>query len=79
MQVNVHHAKTHLSRLLDKAAAGEEIVIARAGKPVARLVALDTRRKPRRLGQFAGEAFEMTNDFDELPDDILRGFEGESA
>ncbi|MBI4706052.1 MAG: type II toxin-antitoxin system Phd/YefM family antitoxin [Deltaproteobacteria bacterium] len=79
MQINVHHAKTQLSRLLDRAAAGEEIVIARAGKPVARLVALDARREPRKLGQFTGQPFEIAGDFDELPDDMLLGFEEEST
>lgn len=48
--VNIHEAKTHLSRFVDQAAAGEEILIARAGKPVARLVSLaSTERKPRAL------------------------------
>ncbi len=49
--VNIHEAKTQFSRYVDQAEAGEEIVIARAGKPVARLVALETvNRKPRKLG-----------------------------
>ena len=49
--VNIHEAKTHLSRFVDQAASGEEILIARAGKPVARLVALaPTELKPRTLG-----------------------------
>ncbi len=52
--VNTHEAKTHLSRLLDEAAAGEEIVIAKSGKPVARLVAMEAARKPRTLGTLAG-------------------------
>jgi prevent-host-death family protein len=53
--VNVHAAKTHLSRLVDEAAAGEEIVIAKAGKPVARLVPLRPERGRRRLGALAGQ------------------------
>jgi prevent-host-death family protein len=47
---NVHAAKTHLSRLIEQAAAGEEIVIARAGKPVTRLVPYEPRREPRQPG-----------------------------
>ncbi len=76
--MNMHAAKTHLSRLVDQAAAGEEIIIARAGKPVARLVPLETRTvKPQRvLGILAGE-FTIPEDFDApLPDDILDLFEG---
>ena len=53
--VNMHAAKTHLSRLVDEAAAGEEIVIAKAGRPVARLVPLETRAQPRRPGLLKGE------------------------
>ncbi len=65
--VNVHDAKTHLSRLLDRAAAGEEIVIGRAGKPVARLVPLE-RRRPVRFGLLKGQ-IDMTG-FDEADADI---------
>jgi prevent-host-death family protein len=64
--VNIHEAKTHLSRFVDQAAAGEEIVIARAGKPVARLVALATDTpKPRKLGLAKGR-FTIPEDFDRL-------------
>jgi prevent-host-death family protein len=76
--VNIHAAKTHLSRLVDAAAAGEEIVIARAGKPVARLVPLqDAEARPRRrLGMLAGK-ISIPADFDApLPDGILGAFEG---
>jgi prevent-host-death family protein len=68
-QVNIHEAKTHLSRLLMRVAQGEEIVIARAGKPIARLVPI--KPKPRRiLGQDEG-LFEVPDDFDApLPDDL---------
>jgi prevent-host-death family protein len=76
--VNIHVAKTHLSRLLDEVAAGAEIVIARAGRPVARLVPLE--RPPllarRQLGRLAGQ-LTVPADFDApLPDDILDSFEG---
>ncbi len=70
MPVNVHEAKTHLSRLLDRAAAGEEIIIARAGMPVARLVPLAKRSEPRQAGLCAGQPFEMSEDFDSLPEEM---------
>jgi prevent-host-death family protein len=73
--VNVHEAKTHLSRLLERVAAGEEVVIARSGKPVARL----TRFRPaatRVLGDDRGRV-EVADDFDApLPDDTLADFQG---
>jgi prevent-host-death family protein len=72
--VNVHEAKTHLSRLLDRVAAGTEVTIARAGKPVARLVPLSAP-KHRRLGADRGRVT-IAHDFDEpLPDDVLADFE----
>ncbi len=76
--VNVHAAKTNFSRLLDEVAAGEEIVIAKAGTPVARLVSFHAaEEKPRRrLGSLAGIAT-IPADFDApLPEDILAAFEG---
>jgi prevent-host-death family protein len=76
--VNIHAAKTHLSRLVDAAAAGEEILIARAGRPVARLVPLqDAAARPRRrLGQLGGH-LTVPADFDApLPDTVLDSFEG---
>lgn len=75
-QVNVHEAKTHLSRLLARVEQGEEILIARAGKPVARLTPYRARPEVRLLGRDA-ELFEVPDDFDApLPDDVLDGFEG---
>jgi len=73
-EVNIHEAKTHLSRLLLRVAGGEEIVIARAGKPIARLVPIEA--KPRRiLGQDDG-LFIVPDDFDApLPDDVLAFFQ----
>ena len=76
--VNIHAAKTHLSRLLDAVADGEEILIARAGRPVARLVPLQGAVVPQRrqLGRLAGQ-FTVPDDFDApLPADLLSGFEG---
>jgi prevent-host-death family protein len=75
-QVNIHEAKTHLSRLVDEAAQGEGIVIARAGKPVARLVAAESHTNVPRPGLLKG-VLEIADDFDApLPDDILAGFDG---
>jgi prevent-host-death family protein len=71
--VNVHDAKTNLSRLLERVERGEEIVIARAGKPVARLCPILTRSRRRRLGKFAGQ-IEIADDFDELPHEIPDAF-----
>ncbi len=77
--VNIHEAKTHLSRFVDQAAAGEEILIARAGKPVARLVALaQPDLEPRTLGQGKGR-FTLPDDFSSLHEaSIQRMFEGEA-
>ncbi|CAN5123635.1 type II toxin-antitoxin system prevent-host-death family antitoxin [soil metagenome] len=73
--VNIHEAKTHLSRLLRRVAAGEEIVIARAGDPIARLVPLRPSGR-RELGRDRG-AFTVPEDFDEpLPPEIIEAFEG---
>lgn len=59
--VNMHQAKTHLSRLVEEAAAGEEIVIARAGKPLVRLVAVAGTEGPRKLGALAGKVVERSD------------------
>ena len=76
MEVNVHEAKTHLSRLLQRVAAGEEVIIARAGTPVARLVAVETKNKVRPLGMDRGRMW-VADDFDApLPDDLLKAFYG---
>jgi prevent-host-death family protein len=73
--VNVHDAKTHLSRLLEEVEAGEEIVIARAGKPVALLRAYTTPVEPRRLGTSLGR-ISIAADFDQLPSDMDEGLAG---
>ncbi len=75
-QVNVHEAKTHLSKLLERVEAGESVIIARAGKPVAVLGPYRELRKPRRLGTYEGQ-IRIADDFDELPEDIRAAFEGE--
>jgi prevent-host-death family protein len=74
--VNIHEAKTHLSRLVEDASEGEEIVIAKAGKPVARLVPVRPARKRRKLGWLRGK-LEVSEDFDApLPDEVIADFEG---
>jgi prevent-host-death family protein len=72
----VHEAKTHLSRLLEDVAAGADVVIARAGKPVARLVPIERLPKPKQLGQLRGR-IKVPADFNApLPADVLVDFEG---
>jgi antitoxin (DNA-binding transcriptional repressor) of toxin-antitoxin stability system len=74
--VNIHAAKTQLSRLVDAAAAGEEIIIAKSGKPLARLGLLHGGRRKRRLGVLAGK-LRVPEDFDApLPDEVIEAFEG---
>jgi len=76
VNINVYAAKTSLSQLLDRAAQGEEIVITRNGRPVAKLVAVTPAREPRRLGALKGR-IRIRKDFDApLPDDVLDAFEG---
>lgn len=73
--VNIHEAKTHLSRLLERVAHGEEVIIAKAGHPVARLVPWQDNRSERHFGRDAG-LFEVPDDFDQaLPDEVIASFE----
>jgi prevent-host-death family protein len=73
--VNIYDAKTHLSELVDRAAAGEEIVIAKAGRPTARLVPLRVASKQRVAGRWT--TAKIAADFDgPLPPNLLRAFEG---
>ena len=75
-QVNTHEAKTQLSRLLRRVAAGEEITIANRGVPVARLVPAVTDKPVRKLGAY-GDTIKISDDFDApLPSEILDAFEG---
>ena len=72
---NIHEAKTHLSRLLAQMESGEDIVIARAGVPVARLVPVARSAKERTLGTEVGRLI-VADDFDApMPDDLLDSFE----
>jgi prevent-host-death family protein len=76
---NVYEAKTNLSRLLDRAAAGEEIVIARAGRPIARLVGVSSDRDQCRApGGWRGRV-SIAPDFDVLPAEIEEAFRGDGA
>lgn len=74
--VNIHEAKTHLSRLLEQVASGDEIIIAKAGKAMARLAPLEAAPKKRQLGRLKG-ALNVPDDFDApLADHHLALFEG---
>lgn len=76
-KVNIYEAKTRLSQLVEEAAAGRDVVIARAGRPVARLTRLVGTTRKRRLGLLNGR-FRIPDDFNRpLPDDMRRAFEGE--
>ena len=76
VNVNVHEAKTQLSRLLLRVAAGEVVIISRSGKPIARIVPYSESEKPRPLGLDRG-LFEVPDDFDApLPEELLAAFEG---
>jgi prevent-host-death family protein len=75
---NIHEAKTQLSRLLESAAAGEEIIIAKAGKPVARLVGIEHRAAPRRKGLLKGMVKIHDDFYKPLPEEVIAVFEGKS-
>lgn len=75
--INLYAAKSQLSKLVERAAAGEEIIIAKAGRPLARLVPLSKQREPRRLGMLKGQIV-IHDDFDApLPEEIAAAFRGE--
>ncbi|MBF0307798.1 MAG: type II toxin-antitoxin system Phd/YefM family antitoxin [Alphaproteobacteria bacterium] len=77
--INLYDAKTTLSQLVERAAAGEEIIIAKAGRPLARLAPLRTRGEARVPGLLKGKV-RIAPDFDEpLPEDIERAFRGEAG
>lgn len=76
-QINVYEAKTHLSRLIERARAGEEIVIARAGTPLVQLVPVDRPRERRQLGRLAGKIILAPDwDSDATNDEIAELFDG---
>lgn len=77
-KVNIHQAKTQFSRLVDLAAEGEEVIIAKSGKPVARLVPYVTKGAVRRPGSMRGK-IRIKKNFDApLPKNLLAAFEGKS-
>ena len=74
--VNIHEAKTHLSRLVDQAAAGESFIIAKAGRPLVKVIRLDAPDQARRTGFMAGE-IDVPDDFDQMGEKaIAQLFEG---
>lgn len=73
---NIHEAKTQLSRLIEKALAGEEVIISRAGAPVVKLVPCAHSKEARRPGLWKGRV-SMSPDFDDLPPEIARAFQGD--
>lgn len=74
MQItNISEAKAQLSALIERVMAGEDVIIGKAGKPVARLIRYENSRQPRRPGALKGKIF-IADDFDELPDDIAAAF-----
>ncbi len=77
--INLYDAKTNLSQLVERAAAGEEIIIAKAGRPMARLVPLPERSAPRVPGRLKGQISLGANFDAPLPEDIARAFRGDAA
>jgi len=73
LTANMHEAKTQLSRLVERALAGEEVVIARAGKPLVRLVPVVEEKPRRQFGRLKGK-IRIAPDFDETPQDIIDSF-----
>ena len=77
--VNVHEAKTQLSSLLVRAQSGEEIIISKAGKPIAKLVPVKVNAEPRKPGFWKGKV-KIAKSFDDpLPDDIMKAFYGKGT
>jgi len=75
--INIHEAKTHLSKLVDRASKGEQFIIAKAGKPLVKVVAIDTTDHVKRLGFLAGE-YTIPDDFNQMKQaDIEELFESE--
>lgn len=76
--VNIHEAKTHLSRLVDQAARGESFIIAKAGKPLVQVIALDAPAAPRRMGFLQGEV-KLPKNFDRMAQDEIAAMFGENV
>jgi prevent-host-death family protein len=74
--INIYEAKTQLSKLVQRAAAGNDVIIARGGKPVARLTCLEPPQRKLRFGVLKGKV-KIAKDFDaSLPEELIRDFEG---
>ena len=78
MVINVYEAKTNLSKLLDRVADGEELVLGRSGRPIARLVPYAKPQLPRQPGRLSGKVW-IAPDFDETPEGVIADFEGADA
>jgi prevent-host-death family protein len=76
MVTNIYEAKTHLSRLIKRTLDGEEVIIAKAGKPLVRLVPADSEKKPVKFGLLKGQ-IHIAEDFDEFGPELQRIFEME--
>ncbi len=75
-QVNIYEAKTHFSKYVEQAESGQDVIIARGGKQVARLTSIEPKKNPVRFGVIKGKV-QVSADFDDaLPDEVLAGFEG---
>ncbi|MFN7098717.1 MAG: type II toxin-antitoxin system Phd/YefM family antitoxin [Gammaproteobacteria bacterium] len=72
---NIYEAKTQLSLLIELAIKGEDVIIARHGHPVVKLVPCESTKKPRQAGALRGK-IKIADDFDELPEDLLKMFHG---
>lgn len=74
--INIHEAKTNLSKLIEKTSKGEEVIISKAGKPVAKLVAYEEKLEPRKPGAWKGKIW-MSDDFNDEDEEINKLFYGE--
>ena len=74
--INIHEAKTNLSKLIEKTAKGEEVIISKAGKPVAKLVPYEEKLEPRKPGAWKGKIW-MSDDFNDEDEEINKLFYGE--
>lgn len=75
IKVNIHEAKTHFSQLLNRVGSGEDVVIAKAGKPIARIVPIKKEVRKRNIGSAKGRVIVEDSFFEPLPDNILSEFE----
>jgi len=74
VQVNIHDAKTQLSKLIERACQGEEVIIAKSGKPVAKLTAIELRQRGRQFGALRGKARVDERFFEPLPEEELKAW-----